>query len=423
MVIRATFSPTGIPPYLTETDPSLSRSAGGRDPLGLLPIWSAFGRQLVPYLATPVQQVRGVKAVLLIQWLAEDDTIAAVIEKGANLRGYYRLLEGLIEYWLHSHDLAPCFGSQALAVQKEEFSVPVNHSGMVVNGLYQYYRGTCRRAEFVSDDWKVDKAVAQELARAWPAARRRSLAAVLAIALGRGRPGLVPHDILRRYPGIEKGLAATFDEDFLLPTLQARLLGDERHHDIARQFLKLRSGRSELSARIHSLASDELEPALEDVRRCEPFLLVVQDIFDLLRAHPNAKRETVATSLAEVCPEMQRRAREFLLLGKDAPSGRLQRMLDLAGELAPQGTEHGASAHHCLIDFIAALVAYHRRCMEERGRDPLLLLEGETIVVPVANDRTVDDAMKRLKTGTPWMNDYYLNTAATICEQLYGAEV
>jgi hypothetical protein len=54
----------------------LDRSLGTCDPLGFLPVWSAFARRLVPNVASPVVQVDGIKAVLLILWLGEDAKIA-----------------------------------------------------------------------------------------------------------------------------------------------------------------------------------------------------------------------------------------------------------------------------------------------------------------------------------------------------------
>ena len=53
-------------PASTAADPLLMRSDNGRDPLGLLPVRSEFGRHVVPYLAGPVAQIRGITAVPLI---------------------------------------------------------------------------------------------------------------------------------------------------------------------------------------------------------------------------------------------------------------------------------------------------------------------------------------------------------------------
>jgi hypothetical protein len=59
--------------------------------------------------------------------------------------------------------------------------------------------------------------------------------------------------------------------------------------------------------------------------------------------------------------------------------------------------------------------------MTERARDPLVLIEGDVIVLPVVGDRDPKSAKKRLSTGTPWMNDYYLNAASSLHAQAFGA--
>ncbi|MFM0362174.1 hypothetical protein [Paraburkholderia sediminicola] len=83
--------PTGGLPYFTDADAAWSRSSGGRDPLGLLPVWSAFGRRLVPNLASPVGQVNGIKAVVPIQWLINPDDLQSLLERGGARRSLQAL--------------------------------------------------------------------------------------------------------------------------------------------------------------------------------------------------------------------------------------------------------------------------------------------------------------------------------------------
>jgi hypothetical protein len=84
--------------YFTANDPKLIRADSGCDPLGLLPVWSALGRDLVPYLVTPVKQLNGAKAVLLIHWL--EKPMDEIIQKnGAGFPSFFRLTEGLLEYY------------------------------------------------------------------------------------------------------------------------------------------------------------------------------------------------------------------------------------------------------------------------------------------------------------------------------------
>jgi len=142
-------------PYFTNSDPALVRSGGGRDPLSLLPVWSSFGRVLVPNLASPVTQVNGVIAVLFIHWLYERPLEKFFSEGDKSFRQYFRLIEGLLEYFLWnaspSHN-GHCFGTRALSADGDDFKVTARDARTAVNGLYQYYRGTCRRADLLDGD-------------------------------------------------------------------------------------------------------------------------------------------------------------------------------------------------------------------------------------------------------------------------------
>jgi hypothetical protein len=55
--------------------------------------------------------------------------------------------------------------------------------------------------------------------------------------------------------------------------------------------------------------------------------------------------------------------------------------------------------------------------MRERRRDPMVIVEHDTITAPVEADRNPAHARQRLIDGHPWMNDYYLNTASTLYRQ------
>lgn len=86
----------------------------------------------------------------------------------------------------------------------------------------------------------------------------------------------------------------------------------------------------------------------------------------------------------------------------------------LAAALAAQGDDPGLT----LERFIRALAEHHADSMRERGRDPMVIMEGDRITAPVEADRNPAEARKRLVDGYPWINDYYLNTASTLYRQL-----
>ena len=61
--------------FLTEIDPRAA-VAGSRDPLGLQPIWSALGREVVGNLTTVTTSVRGFTTLILGLYFA-DEIVAA----------------------------------------------------------------------------------------------------------------------------------------------------------------------------------------------------------------------------------------------------------------------------------------------------------------------------------------------------------
>ncbi|WP_244116718.1 hypothetical protein [Burkholderia cepacia] len=167
-------------PYFTSQDPALMRALSNRDPLGFLPIWSAFARRLVPNVASPVGQINGIRAVLLILWLSNQREIEAALFKGKDARRhFFRLMEGLIEYWLMSSGRAYCYGANTLNASGDAFALTIQSGKTVANGLYQYYRGTCRRAGFVDNDWLVSGEIGAALQAQWSPAATRALIAAL----------------------------------------------------------------------------------------------------------------------------------------------------------------------------------------------------------------------------------------------------
>ncbi|GJH02727.1 hypothetical protein [Paraburkholderia terrae] len=409
-------------PYFTAVDPALSRSSGGRDPLGLLPVWSAFGRRLVPNLASPVAQVTGIKAVVLIQWLADQDSMQRLLEHEGARRRFFRLMEGLLEYWLYRQDgAAHCFGSNALAAAEENFYVTATSAKTVANGLYQYYRGSCRRARLVDDAWTVEADVARQLSKCWTQKATEELIEALA--------GPLKSPATRLFPGkhlngeLNNALTRVFDSNTLRDTLQNCLFGDTNQQSLARDFLALRqAGETEkltFEGRVKRLVSPSLDHEIDCVLRCEPFLLVMQDVFDYMRGSPGKRLELIAGELSRYQTEMGKRATRFLPLGVEQDSARMKHMQVLARLLASTESAASATNNAVLVTFLRELVAYHARCMKERGRDPMVVIEGDVVSVTVASDRNVQDATARLEKGHPWMNDYYLNTASNLYGQVF----
>ena len=144
-------------PFFSSKDSELLRQGSVRDYLGLLPVWSKIARQLEPNLSGAISSYRGLEAVLFIYYL-EKKYVAASAGQNNHFRQRFQYMEALIEYYFYySLKINPCYGSRIL---KGNPAVEIKiTSATVVNGLYQFYRGTCRRAGMLSNDWVLDEDV------------------------------------------------------------------------------------------------------------------------------------------------------------------------------------------------------------------------------------------------------------------------
>jgi hypothetical protein len=410
-------------PFFSDSDPSLIRIAGGRDVLGLQPVWSRFGRALVPNLASPVYRLNGIKAVLLIHWLA--DTLQIEQKK---FRAFFRLMEGLVEYVLwQTRQQRVCFGSRALA-QGEAFTVDITDSRTVANGLYQYYRGSCRRARLLCKDWHPDEAVALALQRAWPAETCNLLNKLLEEPLVNKDQKLSPAAVLGEFDMLLQAFEAVFGMGKLDEILRQRLLGESAHIELAKKCASvfapsdeqvMDGGMQQVAGfeagilQLHDWLNQKDSPAraLRDefaqMEKCEPFLVALQICYDYLRASSGIKIEQVTKDLGLHEETIRNRAAQFLTL-PDTASGRMQQVRDLA-----------MNAQQDLAEFLRQLLLHHKQCMEERGKDPQVVLEGDSLQVLVAAEVNRASILERLEQGFQWSNRYYLDTAGNIYRQLF----
>ncbi len=409
-------------PYFTEPDPDLVRIGGWRDPLGLQPVWSYFGRKLVPNLASPVRNINGIKAVLLIHWLAEASPFDKVPQTDVQqFRRFFRLMEGTLEYALWKKDGKPCFGAQSLA-QGNSFRIKSNDDRAVANGLHQYYRGTCRRARLLHED-SVANDVSRALKETWSADATKELFGHLQSVLNDPNKWLGPSIVFGQSKELSTAFSGVFDSQELHTILRERLLGDRTQIAFAEKCAQIYvpgkgAGADGLAVGVRKIAAwlDEdgcpagsLGNALENVQKCEPFLLVLVDCFDYMRASTNAKLKTVVPELKKYQGLIRDRAGRFLALPQ-VDSSRVKEIRTLA-EAAKDDIEQ----------FLRSLLAHHTKCMSNREKDPIIQEENGSLLVHVQAERGRESILDHLDKGIPWSNPYYFDTAGTISKQLFGA--
>lgn len=403
-------------PFFTARDDALVRATSVRDPLGLLPVWSGIGRELVPHLASGVGNLHGVKAVLLIHWLTQDPLKELAL---LNFRACFRLLEGMLEYYLWAEPgKLHCYGARALG-SPSGFQVNTRDASTAVNGLYQYYSGSCRRAGLLDGEWNLAPEVATALKQCWSAAATQALKPDFERVLEDRRQSYRPKEVLAASEPLRAALRKVLASATLTKVLQGCLLGNPAQVALARHCAAIRGPKppspdrfvAQLAQRLQDAAdaASPLQPSLTRVADCEQFLVVLQDSFDLLRALDRHPLEDAAAFLKPQHAAHKAMAERFVALFDVNAGERDGQLALLAGQLAQVSPR----------SFLQELVGHHQRLLRERGAEPLISIEEGRIVSPLGEDRSLADVRKRLAAGTPWINDYYLSTAGSIHGQLF----
>lgn len=403
-------------PFFTARDDALVRATSVRDPLGLLPVWSGIGRELVPHLASGVGNLDGVKAVLLIHWLTQDP-LKDLAER--SFRTCFRLLEGMLEYYLWSEPgKRHCYGTRALG-SPAGFQVNPRDPSTAVNGLYQYYSGSCRRAGLLNSEWNLAPEVATALKQCWSSAATQAMRPDFERVMKDRRQTYRPNEVLAASEPLSVALRKVFASTALTTVLRDRLLGNVAQVALARHCAAIRGLKppspdrfvAHLAQRLQDApdAASSLQPSLTRVADCEQFLVVLQDSFDLLRVLDRYPLDYAASFLKPQNAEHRAKAERFVALFDANAGERDSQIALLAGQLA-QGSSQS---------FLQELAGHHQRLVRARAAEPLISIEEGRIVSPLGGDRTLPDVRKRLTAGTPWINDYYLSTAAAIHGQLF----
>lgn len=400
-------------PFFTEKDDKLTSAPGGRDLLGILPVWSAIGRNLVPNIASPAAKLDGLRAILLIEWLAQQPAFDVTLGPQPAFRRYFRLMEGIVEFWLRKNGGRQCFGRNALVGGADDFTVKASTRGIVANGLFQYYRGTCRRAGYVQANGTVCQSVQETLSAIWKPQIVKRMHDVLAQAIGKEAGEIQPLTILAAAPELDRALGDTFAFHTFHALFNSTLFGNAAQRTLASVYGGLPLGS--LKNRVALLESPELQHEIDCVRRCEPFLVSLYDVFDLLRNAAGQRTGAVAARLVEFQAVLAARARDFLTLAGEVQSARMRDILGLAQCLVEDlsGCEDG------LKRFIHALIDYHQRCMAERGKEPVIRVESDHLLVLLDGDRSPDVIADSLRDAATWRNDYFLNVAAGLYLELF----
>lgn len=422
--------------FLTELDPNVDVK-GSRDPLGFQPIWTALGRQVVPYLTTVTTSLRGFSVLLVGLDLAER-VLEAESGSDHDTRerkrvGCFLRFEQLAAYARHAkHNASDIRGIRRVKRRLQEGgTVTIGESDrhqilgeQRTYGLWGLYMSAARGSGLV------------EGADARLTPRARELVDHLFLrALGKS----VLSDVMKRV----RDEGRTFEprgRDRVMATALGNTLGPERSEDERRLMLEAlvslypdrdttggsqtllwqamldrsRSKRFDWSARCtyadvvalrdHVIANHALARSLDAVIAIEPLLATTEVLFNHLVGRRQVKRSDAVRSLQDTWGKGA-----FRHLRTDAVSTSAGDIAKATDAATPSRLNHMLEGLRSdrLDDVIEALLAQNDAVMRARGGAGWIDHAGAVLRAQLFQ-RPVDlPARKNLPTA--WRNSYFLD--------------
>lgn len=374
----------GMLPFFTGRDEKILYGESVRDPLGLLPIWSAVGHELVPGLASIVSRIDGIQGVLFIYACLNE--LPHYSENKLADDKVLRFLERLWEYHLYQYrNKNPCFGITSLS--GAEFQLSTSRAGIVGTGLRQYYRGSCINKGIMASNLK-------NLNEPYASYAKAMLSPELLQWLKKSVSKMNGDDYSVSASSEYEKLRSSLEHfscgsNALWQALEKNLITDVQQQRWIQHVVTQPGWESfpvpSLTAAVQEYAYKNHDQALhkkcQRILDCEPFVQLLEVVFQMAQEEGRcsvsalAKRlvDTAPTNLSQLCTDFQRISFK---------SNRLDELKKLAGELQ-QGNYSSF-----LTDF---LQDYYGGVCRERGKNPIVYVDGHDII-----------ALKPGKSGNNW---------------------
>lgn len=400
------------PLMISQKDDELLGVANRSDAMGVLAVWSARARDLVPHLTEQTTNVRGFQ-ILVEAFRLWELYEPAHPEHAGRLDDFFLLVEQAFARTVGWHDREwPLPGSRRVKARAHEqphisIADPDWHllGGQKANGLWGLYRGASRRAGLLLDDMTRLSASTMEAAILTPGLGSVAQARFFTLAKKAMDSASVPLPA-HLNNRLARDLYETFHSVPLAKHLFAKLI-DGHATNLA---LASRLAEAEgLRHRTFLLAAARDLPAhrvvLEDAIRCEDLLGVVEAVFLWLCA---SKGQTVESAVADLPIDL-----EALESARNNFNNSGVYRGDTA--LARQTRLHERLNTLSLPALARSVLELHRKVSEERRRAAWVWEENGILRsdIDVAKPAAAD-----IQVGLAWRNDYYLYPLRNIALQL-----
>lgn len=364
-----------MPPFFTERDNKILSGESVRDPLGLLPIWSAVGHDLIPGLASIVSRIDGIQGVMFIY--AGLNELPLLTERKVSDDRVLRFLERLWEYHLYQYrDKRPCFGINSLSTQ--DFQLSTTRAGVVGTGLRQYYRGTCVNKGIMAGNIKSLNEPYTGLAKALLSKELLQWLRQSVANMERGS-GYYSLSASGEYEKLRNSLESfSLGSMALWKALEKSLIANATQQAWI-QHVVTQTGWREftipaLAACIQDYADQRNNELLHNqcqrILDCEPFIQLLEGVFQMaqearrctITSFSQRLARTAPVDLPEICKNFQR---------IHFKSNRLENLKKLAACLCNE------EFSTFVMEF---LQGYYASVCKERGKNPMLYIDGGDII-------------------------------------------
>ena len=399
------------PLMLSSWDKELLGVANRTDAMGILAVWTARARDIVPHLTEQTTDIRGFQILLegIRLWEMFEREHPDHVGEAAN---FFVLMEQTVARIIGRRDQdwrLPGTRRVRARVSDAPFISLEDRSwhlldGQRVNGIWGLYRGAARRAELLDESLTALSAETRSEAYKHPGLTDASLGGFLDLA----RRAMLGETVA--LPPARSVLCedfyAMFDSVPLRDHLQERLVGA---HPLTRALAERLAVADNWDHRavIEGVARDleQHERTLKNVIRCENLLAVVVAVFLGLCASKGEKVEKAVAGLKVDLTELEAARVAF---GRSGTYG--------AGVAATrQARIHRELRTSSRLALARSVLALHKQVSNERGRAIWAWDEQETLRSDIVAERPNDD---ELVAGQAWRNDYYLRPLGSIVKQL-----
>ena len=421
--------------FLTQEDPR-ARIQGSRDPLGVQPIWSALGRQVVTNLTTVTTSVRGFTTLLLGRYLAQyaiekdaakDRDALPIFLRVEQIGAYARHLGHGVEGDIRGIERVKRFLSEGngKTVPIRDTAEGVILSDQKTYGLWGLYSASARVSGLIADGPVGLTSLAREFVEKhyWPRLEpHESEIMNLVIKGGTLRvnpPSAVFQAFIDLLPERFTGAEKQFYGDTLRDALQVRSSPfQERQKILARlleEHVDLRQPimRADILTLIRVARSKDefLEKSLHKILLLEGVLVPTEILFQFLQSQHAQRLGDVATDLVK--------------RWKRVPHVSPEEFAEIAADVTASAGETIATIIKRTVDCLAIsdfahalehLLSWNKTVMEQRGAAPWIrVASGKLDVRYRGNPGRLPAA-----TDLPqlWRNSYFIDALRAIVHQL-----